>query len=410
MAIPDPAVEAWLSALKSQEEFGRLLTPAPQEREAAGYGDTLLEICHQPLLWADTAGRVAALDARLAGSLQGLAWMALTGSGSSLYACECVAPVLASETGLPVWAFGGGWLLLEGARSLPAARPGLLVSIARSGDSPESAAVVEHFLKTEPAVRHLILTCNPEGKLATCFRDHPRVIVLLLDRRTNDRSLVMTSSFTNLVLAARGLGLAGRPGALESMTEQLACAARNLLLKSAGTLAAVARGRYTRAVYLASGCRFGAARESALKMLEMNAGRIPTMAETYLGVRHGPMCVIDPDTLVVCFLASHPVTRAYEDDLILELNYKALGARKLIVGEGIPPSLLTGNDLALEIPGLAALGDSNVPVLDTMVGQLLGFFRCLAGGLRPDQPSTGVISRVVTGFRIHRPETSEARQ
>jgi tagatose-6-phosphate ketose/aldose isomerase len=267
---------------------------------------------------------------------------------------------------------------------------------------------VEFFLETEPAVQHLIITCNRKGKLATRFERHPRVTVLVLDSRTNDRSLVMTGSFTNLVLASRGLGLIRQPDLFQALAGRLASLAKDLLLKHTGTLAAVARGRYSKVVYLASGCRFGAARESALKMLEMNGGRIPTMAETFLGVRHGPMCAIDQDTLVVCYLASEPLARAYEEDLILELNRKQLGARKLIVGQQIPPSLLTGDDVAIEIPGLAVAGDSNVPVLDAMVGQLLAFFRCLAGGFRPDMPSSGVISRVVNGFSIHRPERNEA--
>jgi len=105
---------------------------------------------------------------------------------------------------------------------------------------------------------------------------------------------------------------------------------------------------------------------------------------------------------VVCFLSSDPLVRAYEEDLIAELRRKRMGARKLIVGEGIPAALLDAGDVAVEIPGMAALGDDNVAVLDVVAGQLLAFFRCLAGGLRPDMPSSGIISRVVNGFTIRR--------
>jgi tagatose-6-phosphate ketose/aldose isomerase len=128
-------------------------------------------------------------------------------------------------------------------------------------------------------------------------------------------------------------------------------------------------------------------------MLEMNAGCIPAMAETYLESRHGPMCLVNRETLVVCFLACDPVTRAYEEDLIAELHRKEIGARLLIVGEDVSPELLRAGDVAIETPGLGALGDDNVSVVDVMVGQLLGFFRCLAGGLRPDMPSSGAPAR-----------------
>jgi tagatose-6-phosphate ketose/aldose isomerase len=140
-------------------------------------------------------------------------------------------------------------------------------------------------------------------------------------------------------------------------------------------------------------------------MLEMTAGRVFTMPETYLGLRHGPMSAIHPDTLVVCFLASDPMTRAYECDLIRELTAKGLGWRKLILGENIPADLLSGGDVALECPGMATAGDQNVTVLDVIAGQLLAFFRCLAEGLKPDSPSdANVISRVVNGFALYRPE------
>jgi tagatose-6-phosphate ketose/aldose isomerase len=212
----------------------------------------------------------------------------------------------------------------------------------------------------------------------------------------------MTSSFTNMAFAARSLSWLGQPGAAERTAERLAEAGRHLLLSHTARIAAAARAPFRRAVFLGSGCRFGAARESALKMLEMNAGTIPTMAETYLGLRHGPMCLVNRETLVVCFLSSDSPARAYEEDLVAELQRKRLGARKLIVGEDIPQALLEADDLAVEIPGMASLGDDNVAVLDVMVGQLLAFFRCLAEGLRPDMPSDGVINRVVNKFTVHR--------
>jgi tagatose-6-phosphate ketose/aldose isomerase len=395
-------LEEWLQTLAARRQFAEYLTPASHDREAAGYGYTLSEICQQPLLWTDTASRVVEQRERLLETMEGARWLVITGSGSSRYAGECVHPVLQAELGLPVFTAGGGWLLLEGARGLPPSQPGLLVSLARSGDSPESVAVVEQYLEMASWVRHLVITCNADGLLATRFRGNSRVSVMVLDSRTNDRSLVMTSSFTNMALAARALGLLRNSGAIGALAQNLADAGKYLLSHHPATIRNVAEGPFRRAVFLASGCRFGAARESALKMLEMNAGCIPTMAETYLELRHGPMCLVNRETLVVCFLACDPVTRAYEEDLITELHRKEIGARLLISGEHVPPELLRAGDVALEIPGLGALGDDNVAVIDVMVGQLLGFFRCLAGGLRPDMPSSGVISRVVNEFTIRR--------
>ena len=157
------------------------------------------------------------------------------------------------------------------------------------------------------------------------------------------------------------------------------------------------------ALYLGSGVRLGSARESALKMLEMTAGQVVTFAETYLGVRHGPLAAVQSDTLIVCFLSSDPLVRAYELDLIRELTRKKLGLRKVIVGEQVPVDIGQPQDHVIDYSTGTGLGDETLPMLDVLVGQLLAFFRCLSLGLRPDAPSReDIINRVVGHFAIHR--------
>jgi D-galactosamine 6-phosphate deaminase/isomerase len=337
--------------------------------------------------------------------LSGIASLTLTGSGSSEYAGHCVRLPLQNELGISAQAIGGGDLLAHGARVLSPARPGLMVSIARSGDSPESAGVLALMLRTQPQIRHLILTCNEAGSLARTYQHDARALVITLDEETNDQGLVMTSSFTNLVLAARSLGLARRSEQFQSICEQLSGIASALIHEHLGDLAEVAKAPFKRALFLGSGSRFGGGREAALKMLEMTAGRVTTMCETYLGVRHGPMSYVHEDTLVVCFLSSDPTLRAYESDLLRELDQKELGLLKVVVGEGIPDDLLRENDVALECRGLRRVGDENSAVIDVIAGQLLAFFRCREEGLRPDSPSEdGVISRVVQTFALHFPQ------
>jgi tagatose-6-phosphate ketose/aldose isomerase len=196
----------------------------------------------------------------------------------------------------------------------------------------------------------------------------------------------MTSSFTNLVLAGRALG--GDPEACEARTLGLARAAALLLREKGDVLAGVGRSGFGSVVYLGSGCRLGSAREAALKMQEMNAGEVFTFAESYLGLRHGPMSGIREDTLVVAFLSSDPLVRAYERDLLTELDRKALGSRRVVVGAGLPAGLVAGPDpLLLDCGPCSPCADEDLTVLDALVGQLLAFFRCLAAGHRPDSPS-----------------------
>jgi tagatose-6-phosphate ketose/aldose isomerase len=400
-------LDGWLERVgRETRDVGRLLQASPEEQDRVGTRHTLREIAHQPVTWIETAARVAARARAFAEALDHVregGTILLTGSGSSLYAGECLAAALQAATGLTVRAVGAGELLIQPRSFLPARGPCLLVSFGRSGNSPESCGAIEAVRDAAAECRHLVVTCNPQGALATRYRDDARVTAIVLDEKTNDRSLVMTSSFTNMVLAARLLAAAHDPAAHVRRARSLARAAGELLLRLSDSLAAVGRGSYGAAVYLGSGVRHASAREAALKMLEMTAGRVKTFAETYLGLRHGPMAALDDDTLVVCFLASDPVTRAYEVDLLEELTRKELGARKVIVGHALPAGLASGRDLVVDVPALDAVSDDDAPLLDALAGQLLAAFRCLSLGLRPDLPSAdGVINRVVEEFALHR--------
>ena len=411
MAEFEQELITWRRHVSSQVPvIAELLDATDDERTKGGYAHTIEEIVQQPVTWLDTARRAVEHRGALLSLLgrdgrePGIRSLMLTGSGSSQYAGECVAPALQSELGMPVQSIAGGDLLTHPYSATLPGRPSLLVSVARSGNSPESAAAVENLLHGESGCRHLFITCNKQGHLAVDYRDDARTKALILHERTNDRSLVMTSSFTNMVLAARFLGFLERPSLYQETVHRLRGIAGHLLIRHAQPLAEAAREDYGFALYLAAGCRLGAAREASLKMMEMSAGKTRTMVETYLGLRHGPMAAVHDDTLIVCFLSGDALARAYEIDLIHELNRKKLGRRKVIVGEGIPDELLHDGDVAVECPGMKQAGDDNVAVIDVLAGQLLALYHCISIGLRPDAPSPeGVISRVVGDFQIHKP-------
>ena len=329
----------------------------------------------------------------------------LTGSGSSLYAGECLSPALQGALGMPVHAVSAGEVLTDPAGCLADRVPSLMVSFARSGNSPESCGAVDAVLESLPqlpaprdhlqragAARHLVPR-RPAGGHGGPRRAHER------PQPRDDEQLHEHGA------GGAAAGADSRTWtAIATRVSALARLAADLLLGQADALARIARSDYRTAVYLGSGNRYGAAREAALKMLEMTGGQVKTFPETYLGLRHGPMCAIDDDALVVCFLSSDPVTRAYEVDLVRELNRKKLGARKVIVGPGRArrPRLRRTTSWSTRRAWPASRTGTR-PCWTSLVGQLLAFFRCLHIGLRPDAPSDeGVISRVVGDFAIHR--------
>lgn len=402
---PPASVDEWLATLASVPgALGALLRPSWDEQLKRGYGHTLREIGQQPVTWLETAARMHGLAPVLEASLDGTDAVVFTGSGSSVYAGECVAPCLQAALGVPVTAVPAGLILTHPETCLPPNGPFLVVSLARSGNSPESRAVVDWLLESRPHARHLFITCNSRGALATSYRERPEVRVVVLDEKTDDRSLVMTSAFTNLALAGRALGATRDPASCEARALGLARGAAGLLRDEADALSRVGNSGFDSVAYLGSGCRLGSAREAALKMLEMNSGEIWTLAESYLGFRHGPMSALRPRTLLVAFLSSDPLVRAYELDLLRELDRKGLGTRRIVFGAGLPPGLASTPDTVLvDSAASVPCQDEDLTLLDALVGQLLAFFRCLAAGHRPDSPSeASVITRVVSGFEIHR--------
>jgi tagatose-6-phosphate ketose/aldose isomerase len=396
----------------------QLASAGINEQRQRGYLHTLAEIGQQPETWRATARAVAA-DAprvtaflRAAGLAPGRGVVILTGSGSSHYVGDSLVLPLQQALRVPVQTVASGSILTHFDQIVPRDQPCLAVSFARSGDSPESCGALELLLERRPECHHVIITCNGRGRLATSYLDDPRVLHIVLDDRTCDRSLVMTSSFTNMVLAGRLLASLDAPDSYVAAADALAAAAACVLARDADRIAEAAARPFSSVVFLASAARAGAAREASLKLLEMTEGRVRTLAETFLGLRHGPMSTVHGDTLITGFLSSNPVARAYECDLLRELDRKRLGAGKLIAGSSVEeifsafPSAEPARACDVYVKYASEttqVADDGLVLLDVLVAQLLAFFRCLEMGLKPDDPSSdGVINRVVGEFAIHR--------
>ncbi len=365
------------------------MKPGSEPQNANGHGHTWREIHQQPVLWPTTAKHVREgieklkIQTRLKD-----ARVIITGAGTSAYVAAAIAAAWPGSLAVP-----STDLLIATERYVDSAT--VLLSVGRSGDSPESMAVVERVHRLRPDIWHLAVTCNPRGGLATS----PLVNAIVLDPRTNDESLVMTSSFSNLLLA--GLCLAKRNG----IEEVIASAAKSAETKFSlinERMKMLADKTEDRVLILASPPLFSWAQEGALKVLEMTAGRFPVMAETYLALRHGPMSFVRQNTQVICLISNDSRSRAYEEDLIKELNAKKLGYLVGICNED-------NNDHGIKqlfemiIPSLLpqALDDVRTP-FEILAMQLLGYYLSLRVGLNPDAPSpAGVINRVAQGLRIY---------
>ena len=309
-----------------------------------------------------------------------------------------LAPTLLRTSGRRVEAVATTDVVANPAEFLAPDVPTLLVSFARSGDSPESVAATELADELLTDVAHLVLTCNAEGRLAQQHRDRADTHVQLMPDAADDQGFAMTSSFTSMTLAAL---LALDPSTDASLAATLADVADAVLPAwDAGAAELAGRG-HERVVFLGSGALRGLARESALKVLELTAGRVVALGESPLAFRHGPKSVLDASTLVVVYLSNDPHTRAYDLDLVEELR-GGLGDERVLAVTADHGDAASARS-AWVLPGAAAsLSDAALALPAVLLAQSFAVHASTALGLSADNPfPSGEVNRVVQGVRIH---------
>ncbi|MFG6433742.1 SIS domain-containing protein [Roseateles sp. LYH14W] len=377
-----------------------LLHLDPTDLDHRGAAHTAREIAHQPAVWQMVHEQLQAerpaLDAFLAPllTLPDLR-IVLTGAGSSAFIGQCLAPALLrhfnQRAGIRVEAMATTDIVSSPEQCLQPGVPTLLVSFARSGNSPESLATVELADDVVKTCHHLVVTCAAEGTLNRRLAGQANAHVLLLPDETHDRAFAMTSSFTGMLLAAAwAFGLALGP------VTALAHAAQSLADREADRLYTLAETPFERVVFLGSNTLLGLAREAALKLLELTDGRLIAMADSTLGFRHGPKTILNDRTLVVIFLSNDPYTRRYDLDLLHELRREGR-ARVLALST---EKASHPDDVQLALP--ASAPDLALAPVALVFAQCLALLASLQLGITPDNPSaSGTVTRVVSGVTIH---------
>ena len=355
---------------------------------------TAKEIAHQPAVWLEALAAAAdsGVAAWIADALADpLTRVVFTGAGTSAYIGDSLVPVVSRRWSRSVDAVPTTDLVAAPRFAFPVDVPTLLVSFARSGNSPESVAAVDLADAVLPRCRHLVITCNPDGALAAAAAARPNARLLVLPDRTNDRAFAMTSSFTTMLLVAGRL--------FDVIADAPAAAGADAIRRGAAVAAMLVDEGFDRIVYLGGNGLHGLAREASLKMLELTDGQVVAMHETPLGFRHGPKTIVNEATLVVMFISGDPLVRAYDLDLLGELRRDGRARRVFAIG-GKARDAEAGVDLVIE--GLDSADEFGTITPFVVIAQLLALRRSASLGLTPDQPSrSGTVNRVVRGVVIH---------
>jgi tagatose-6-phosphate ketose/aldose isomerase len=391
--------------------LSELLILPDSEKKTRGLVHTPAEIAQQPDTWQSTfqlfkrrraevkdflASAGLAVDPRIRPTVF------LVGAGTSDYVGHSLAYLFRKAWQCEVVAVPSTDLLTHMDELCAPERKYLWISFSRSGDSPEGVAVLERACKRRPDIYHLVISCNANGRMIRANAGNPQVLSICLDDVVNDRALAMTSSFSNMVVFGQCLAHADDLGRYEQVLLQLIHGGKSFLPIAADCAAALAKEPYAKACFVGSGPLRAVAKESALKLLELTAGKVVTLSESALGLRHGPMAALDQDTLFVCFLSGNRRVQEYERDLLEEIGNKRLvRARVVVAGSGVP-AINSFAEHSLAPAGALAVADDYRAPVDVIFGQVLGLFFSLRWKLRPDCPSpNGAISRVVQNVGIH---------
>ncbi|QEL12673.1 SIS domain-containing protein [Kushneria phosphatilytica] len=373
------------------------------DAETRGAAHTVREIAQQPRVWRTLFDSLQSRRREIDSFLEPLLSRAelrivLTGAGTSAFGGQMLAATLTAQLQRPVEAIATTDIVSRPQQCFPDNRPVLLISFARSGNSPESIAATELAEQCVPECHHLVVTCNPQGKLFGAHDTAERSLVLLMPEAADDQGFAMTSSITAMMLAVL---CALAPELVDNDTvTRLSVATEQLMAVSPTQIAALAQRGFERIVYLGSGPFKDLAQESALKILELSAGRVMAYHDTPLGFRHGPKSLLDERTLVVVFLSNDDYARQYDLDILRELGEQQGKEAVIAISARAPEQPL--NCTLWQIRDMAQAADWALLYPYLVQAQLLALHTSLALGKTPDNPfPSGEVNRVVKGVTIH---------
>ena len=373
--------------------------------------NTAGEIAGQSLLWnelgkmllakkQDISDFIKNLEAKY-GNLRNIR-IIFTGAGSSAFIGEALAPLIAKSSGIKCEAVHTTDIVSAPDTVLFEDIPTLLISFARSGNSPESAGAVQYARKKIKNLYESAIVCDGSSKLSLISAEDKKNLILVMPEGSNDKGFAMTSSVTCMLLAGFALLNYGK---IEEIIKDISLLSDNAG-KSGMYLSAMAqkyaKKTFDRAVYLASGALKGIAHEGSLKMMELSNGEINAGFDSAAGFRHGPKTVIKNSTLSLHFISNDPFTFRYDLDLLAEV-YREKNKNMIVA---VCPDNINGVEaddvITLACDGYGFAADLCIGINGLLFFQTLAMFKSLELGIPTDNPSPGgQVNRVVKGVTIY---------
>ena len=371
---------------------------------------TTREIHQQPVVWQELVTGLLEQQEVFKGFLTSIykkhdaVRVILTGAGTSAFVGDTLVPELArqNQQNVQFESIPTTDIVSNPTEYLFKDTPTILVSFARSGNSPESVATVTLGQEIVTDFYQVVITCNKDGQLAKNIQGDDKSITLLMPEKANDQSLAMTSSFTSMAIAAYVLFTENV--FTKDVSTQVITSAEQLIEILGNTVDEVLGFDFERIAYLGSGLLAQLSHEAALKMLELSGGQVVAIHESSLGFRHGPKSILNDKSAVVLFMSQDPYTRKYDLDILRELAAAKTGMKIVALTETKDEEVEKLADWVISVnTGTKSLSsDFHLALLYIIFAQALALKKSIQLGITPDNPSPdGAISRVVKGVTIY---------
>ncbi|MGL4664367.1 MAG: SIS domain-containing protein [Clostridium butyricum] len=366
---------------------------------------TATEIRQQPELWRETYKLILdqkeSIQRFINKNVDKNTRIVLTGAGTSDYVGDTVVLELNKKLEAKVEAIATTDIVSNPNEYIEKNVKTILVSYARSGNSPESIGAYDLFENNIDDITQIVITCNKDGDLAKRCVNNEKNMLVLMPEKSNDKSFAMTSSFSCMTLATLLIFDIENIEKNKEFVEIVSSQAEEILDNRWSEIKQLVDYEAERVVYLGSGTLKGLCQEMALKNLELTSGQVTTICESVLGFRHGPKSIINDKTLVIIMATNEEYTKLYDIDLIKEIH-NDLGNHKLAVITYENDEIMKEN-----CSNYICVNGKTIPniykIFNYMIfGQMFGYLSSLKLNISPDNPRPdGTVNRVVKGVVIH---------
>jgi len=372
--------------------------------------NTATEIYQQPVVWQEMIDSLLENKEPTRGFVKSIydkhehVRVIFTGAGTSAFAGDTLVPELRrqSQGKVQFESIATTDIVSNPTEFLYKETPTILVSFARSGNSPESVAAVSLGQDIVDDFYQVNITCNKDGKLAVNSKSDENSLTILTPEKAHDQAMAMTSSFSSMIIAAYYV-FATKEFTETTMGHVISNA--NLLVEESGdVLDDIAHVDFERIIYLGSGLLSQLSHEAALKMLELTAGDVVAVHESSLGFRHGPKSILNDKSAVVLFMSQDPYTRKYDMDILREVAADESGLNVIVLVDKADDEIrgLANWTIEVDAKDQAIDNDFELALLYVIFAQALAMKKSIRLGITPDNPSpTGRINRVVKGVTIY---------